>query len=209
VNDKEVGMTAVRRDQPMTVAEFLEWDDGRYELVEGVPRLMSPHTDKHATMQSNIAGEVRSHLRATRIPCRVATEGGVKPRIRSTYNHRKPDITVTCTPNRAGDVFIPDPILIIEILSTNEDETRDNIARFTSLESVREIVLFHQDDPLAEVWRRIDGVWPEDPELIVGEVIRGEPQTVAGSVRLEAIDMTLDFAEVYLWCDMTGEAREQ
>ena len=206
VNDKELGMTAVRRDQPMAVAEFLEWDDGRYELVEGVPRPLSPHTDKHATMQSNIAGEVRSHLKAKGIPCRVATEGGIKPRIRSTYNHRKPDITVTCTPNRAGDVFIPDPILIIEILSTNEDETRDNIARFTSLESVREIVLFHQGEPLVEVWRRFDGVWPEDPEIIAGEAIGFEPATVAGSVRLETIAMTLDFAEAYLWCDMTGGA---
>jgi Uma2 family endonuclease len=197
-------MTAVGGNRPMTVMEFLEWDDGRYELVEGVPRLMSLHTDKHATMQSNIAGEVRAHLRAKRIPCRVAIEGGVKLRIRSTYNHRKPDITVTCTPNRAGDVFIPDPVLIIEILSTNEDETRDNIARFTSLESVREIVLFHQGGSLAEVWRRIDDVWPEDPEMIVGEVIHGEPQTVAGSIRLEAIGMTLEFSEVYLWCDMSA-----
>lgn len=195
----------------MTVTEFLEWDDGRYELVEGVPRLMSPHTDKHATMQSNIAGEIRSFLRAglraERIPCRVATKGCVKPRIRSTYNHRKTDITVTCKPNRAGDVFIPDPVLIIEILSTNQDETRDNIARFTSLDSVREIVLFHQAEALAEVWRRVDGIWPEDPEIIVGEVVHGEPKTVAGRVRLESIGMSLDFAEVYLWCDMTGDGQ--
>jgi hypothetical protein len=27
-------MTAVRRDEPMTIEEFLKWDDGRYELVE-------------------------------------------------------------------------------------------------------------------------------------------------------------------------------
>jgi hypothetical protein len=56
------------------------------------------------------------------------------------------------------------------------------------------------------VWRRLDGVWPEDSEIIPGEAIGGEPATVAGSVRLETIDMTLDFAEAYLWCDMTGGA---
>jgi Uma2 family endonuclease len=62
------------------------------------------------------------------------TEGGIRPRIRSKYNCRKPDVTVTCTPNRAGDVMIPDPVLMVEILSSNEDETRDNIARYTSLD---------------------------------------------------------------------------
>ena len=177
-------MTAVRRDEPMTVEEFLKWDDGRYELVEGIPRLMAPHTDKHATMQSNLSRAIGNHLIARNAPCRVVSEGGVKPRIRSTYNHRKPDIVITCTPNRAGDVFIPDPVVIIEILSTNEDETRDNIARFTSLGSVREIVLFHQDEPLAEVWRRGTGEWPEDPEMVGGEVVPGDPPTVAGAVRL-------------------------
>src|SRR4051794_25277539 len=68
-----VGMTAVRRDQPMTVEEFLEWDDGRYELVEGMPRLMSPHTDKHATMQGNLSRTLGNHLIARNIPCRVAS----------------------------------------------------------------------------------------------------------------------------------------
>jgi Uma2 family endonuclease len=187
----------------MTVEEFLDWDDGNYELVEGVPRLMAPHTDKHATMQMNIGGEIRAHLIANRLPCRVAGEGGVKPRIRSQYNHRKPDIAITCTPNRAGDVFIPDPVLIIEILSSNADETRDNIARFISIESVREIVLFHQDRPLVEVWRHSDRGWPEDAEIIAGEAIPGDPWIISGSVRLETIGMTLNYSEVYRWCDMS------
>jgi hypothetical protein len=65
------GMTAVRRDEPMTVEEFLKWDDGRYELVEGVPRLMAPHTDKHATMQSNLSRAIGNHLIARNAPCRV------------------------------------------------------------------------------------------------------------------------------------------
>jgi hypothetical protein len=71
---------------------------------------------------------------------------------------------------------------------------------------VREIVLFHQNEPLAEVWRRGIGEWPEDPEMVGGEVVLGDSPTVAGTVRLETIDMMLDFAEVYRWCDMGGAA---
>jgi Uma2 family endonuclease len=176
--------------QPMTVEEFLVWDDGRYELVEGVPRLMAPHSDAHGTIQSNLIALVRNHLAALGGPCRPVTEGGVKPRIRSRYNYRKPDLAVTCTPNRAGEVFVPEPVLLVEVLSTNEDETRDNIARYTSMESVREIVLFHADHRLAEVWRRGDGGWPDDPELADEEMM------------LETIGLRLNFSEVYRWVDL-------
>ena len=185
-------MTALPFHAPMTVEEFLDWDDGRFELVEGVPRLMAPHTDAHGTMQGNLARVIGNHLVSLDGPCRLVVEGGIKPRIRSKYNYRKPDVAVTCTPNRAGEVMIPDPVLLIEILSTNEDETRDNVARYTSLESVREIVLFHAEKRLAEVWQRsLDG-WPEDPVF------------ATSSVLLKTIGLDLHFDEVYRWVDLAA-----
>jgi hypothetical protein len=42
--------------------------------------------------------------------------------------------------------------------------------------------------------------------MVGGEVLLGDPPTVAGTVRLDTIDMILDFAEVYRWCDMGGAA---
>jgi hypothetical protein len=52
----------------MTVAEFLEFDDGtdtRYELVDGVPVAMSPPAGRHVFITSNV-------LRA---PGRLACDG--------------------------------------------------------------------------------------------------------------------------------------
>ncbi|WP_407697024.1 Uma2 family endonuclease [Skermanella mucosa] len=114
-------------------------------------------------------------------------EGGVKPRIQAKFNYRKPDIAVTCSPHVPGGVMVPDPVLIIEILSTSEAETRENITRYISLPSVREVVLFHPESRLAERWWRDTDGWSEDPEFFTG------------SMRLDAIDLSLGFDEVYRW----------
>ena len=95
-------------------------------------------------------------------PHRQACDNAGQP----VAGHRQPsDCPKRPSPGRVGGSVKP------RILSTNEDETRDNIARFTSLGSVREIVLFHQDEPLAEVWRRGTGEWPEDPEMVGGDLV--------------------------------------
>ena len=47
-------MTARFSHRLMTDEEFLDWDDGRYELVDGTPRLMAPHFDAHGTIQGNL-----------------------------------------------------------------------------------------------------------------------------------------------------------
>lgn len=185
-------MTAQFSHRLMTVEEFLDWDDGRYELVDGTPRLMAPHSDAYGTIQGNLTALIRNHLAARGGPCRPVIEGGVKPRIQAKFNYRKPDIAVTCSPHVPGDVMIPDPVLIIEILSTNEAETRENITRYISLPSIREVALFHSEIKLAERWRRGADGWSDDPDLLTG------------SMRLETIDLSLDFDEVYRWVNFRG-----
>ena len=69
-------MSALIKDRLMTADEFWEWDDGSYELVDGVPRLMSPHSDKHGTMQGNVIRVVGNHIVDNDLPCRVVPEGG-------------------------------------------------------------------------------------------------------------------------------------
>ena len=47
----------------MSLAEFLEWDDGtdtRYELIDGRPRAMAPPIEAHGTIVANLA--VRSAI---------------------------------------------------------------------------------------------------------------------------------------------------
>ena len=154
----------------MTVAEFLDWHgDGsgrHFELVDGEPRAQDPASVTHGRIQARIGALLLNHLTGT--PCKVATAPGVVPRVRSNENMRVPDLAVNCVPDERGQRALPEPILIIEILPpSNEAETRENVWAYTTIPSVREIVLVRSTDVGAELFRRLtDGNWPEQPTLI-------------------------------------------
>ena len=104
--------TAVRRKAPhhMTVDEFIAWvGDGRWELVDGEPRAMAPASATHGIIQANTAYTLIRHLREAASPCRVVTEPGIVPRVRSRSNMRVPDVAVTCANVDAGQIALPEP----------------------------------------------------------------------------------------------------
>jgi len=174
-------MAALPRLAPsrMTVAEFLDWpgDDSRdvYELVDGEPRAMAPASITHGIIQATTTALLRNHLIGT--PCRVVTTPGIVPRVRSAANMRVPDLAVNCTPDEAGQRALPDPILIIEILSpSNESQTRENVWAYASIPSVRDILLLASTGIEAELLRRsADGTWPAQPDIVgpAGELLLG------------------------------------
>ena len=68
---------AQRVTTPMTVDEFRTWADrqpGRWELVDGQPRAMSPASSTHGFIQARAAYLVERHIEASGNPCRSATE---------------------------------------------------------------------------------------------------------------------------------------
>ncbi|WP_207461959.1 Uma2 family endonuclease [Azospirillum sp. SYSU D00513] len=174
-------MVAVRKPAPpeipsrMTVAEFLEWagsvEDGtRYQLIDGAPRAMAPASMTHGIVQSTAARLIGNHLAALRNGCRVITTPGVRPRVRAENNFRIPDLGVSCAPDQPGLRAVPDPVLLIEILSpSNEADTLfefqgQNVWAYTSLPTVREILVLRVTEIAAELLRRgNDGHWPEQP----------------------------------------------
>jgi Uma2 family endonuclease len=177
----------------MTVAEFVDWPgddtDRKFELVDGEPVAMAPASGTHGTLQITIGSILRAHLRGEGRPCRVVAEPGVIPRINAAMNLRVPDLAVTCTPNQSGERAVPDPVLIIEILSpSNEDETRRNVWAYASIPSVQEILLVRSTEIAGELIRRLpDGSWPERPERIA------EP----AELMLESIGFAGPFSEFY------------
>jgi Uma2 family endonuclease len=65
-------------------------------------------------------------------------------------------------------------VLVVEILSpSNRADTWANVWAYTTMASVREILVLHTDAVAAEVLaRRPDGAWPERPTLIAdGELV--------------------------------------
>jgi len=105
----------------MTLDEFLSWDphdrSGRtWQLLDGEPVAMAPGNDTQGSLQAEIARLFGNHLLEQRSACRVVTEPGIVPRVRANRNYRVPDLGVTCaSPTR--DPMMPEPVLLIEILS--------------------------------------------------------------------------------------------
>jgi Uma2 family endonuclease len=164
-------MVALRKPvSGMSVAEFLAWEPGtagkRWQLRDGEPEMMAPASDVHGSIQGELARLIGNHL-AGEGACRVVVTPGVIPRVRSAQNFLIPDLGITCT-QAAGGTSIPDPVALIEILSpSNERETRANVWAFTTIPSVREIVLIRSTSIAAELWRRrTDGSWPEQAAFI-------------------------------------------
>jgi Uma2 family endonuclease len=102
---------------------------------------------------------------------------------------RVPDLAVNCVADAAAQRALPDPILIIEILSpSNETETRDNVWAYTTIPSVREILLVRSTDIAAELLRReADQTWPGQPQVI-------EP---VGDAALDSIAFPVPLGELY------------
>ncbi len=174
----------------MSVTDFLNWNPGdgrRYQLVDGEPRLMAPANRTHGTLQSELASLIRNHLRSRGSECDVVSAPGVVPRMLPDHNMRVPDLGVTCTPYDVEQASLPDPVLLVEILSpSNQTDTWANVWAYTSIPSVQEILVLRSDRIEAELLRRLpDGAWPERPEVVRGELM------------LKSIDFRAPLAEIY------------
>ncbi len=156
----------------MTLAEFFAWDPDdasvrHWQLIDGEPVAMAPAAENHGALQAEIGALLRNHLRAGGRRCRVISEAGIIPRIRSDRNYRIPDLVVTCAPPTGG-LMVAEPVLVIEILSpSNEVETWANIWAYTTIPTVTEILIVSSTKIEAELLRRRpDGAWPEEPARV-------------------------------------------
>ena len=175
----------------MTVAEFLKWDaqdDFRYELVDGEPRAMAPASTVHGFLKNELGALIRNHLREKASGCEVVANPGIVPRLLSEHNVRIPDLAVTCSPLAAGQATLPDPVLVIEILSpSNQAKTWTNVWAYTSIPSVQEILVLRADRIAADLLRRSpQGEWPERPTVLAD-----------GDLVLESIDFRVALAVLY------------
>ena len=176
---------------PMSLTEFLAWDapDGTlWQLVDGEPAAMAPASPLHGTIQNELGRLIGNHLRERATQCRAAANPGILLGKRADRNFRIPDLGVTCSPLVPGEPALPDPILLVEILSPgNPAETWMNVWAYTTIPSVREILVIRSDVRGAHLLRRnSDGGWP------------GAPVTVeAGQLALESIDFRVPLDTVY------------
>jgi Uma2 family endonuclease len=165
--------------------EFLAFDDGtdrRYELFDGQIVAMAPTSDVHGTLVARLALRIGSGLRP---PCEVVIEAGIAPPERSDSWYEA-DLAVTCA-GLTGRQFVSEPILIAEVLSPSTAATdRDRkLPDYRTIPSLQDILVVSSTEPRIEHFRREGGGWKIHD-------LRGE-----GTLRLQALDLALDLAELY------------
>ncbi len=163
--------TALLLPEFLTIDAFLAWNapmGPHWQLVDGMPQAMAPASPTHAAIQAETAALIRNYLTANGSPCFVMAAPGIVPRVQSDINMRIPDLAVTCTQAQPEDKALRDPVLVIEILSpSNRAETWTNVWSYTTIPSVREILVLHTAAIGADLLRRQpDDAWPERPLAI-------------------------------------------
>ena len=175
--------------KPMTLDEFLRWDDGtetHYELIGGFPVAMAPPAEAHRILTMRLGSRIDAAL-ADRRPCNAQSEAGVIQTDRAD-TYFEADIAATCEPNEFGRPAIEEPFLIVEILSpgTERHDRRVKLPIYRQIASVQEILLIASDARYAELHRRSGEQW-------ITEILRGDGATLA----LASVPIELRLADLY------------
>ncbi len=180
---------AVKLDDRMSVPEYRDWvagrpDDERWELHDGVPTLMSPPSERHQTIVSNLIRRMGDLADAK--GCRVVPGIAVVSRPMDDFAPI-PDVMVRCGPILA-DGYASDPVRVVEVLSpsTMSADRGRKTDVYRTVESLQAFLIVYQDEPRVEVWRRQEGsVW------------RKEALGLDGAIVLPELDGTLPVAAAF------------
>jgi Uma2 family endonuclease len=175
---------ALRR--PMTLAEFLEWEDGqplRYEFDGFGPVAMTGGTYGHSTIQRNLAFALTGRLRGK--PCQFQ---GSDLKIQVGDGHiRYPDGMVVCSPVDRTATVVHEPVVVFEVLNPST-AAKDRIVKareYQATRSIRRYVMLEQDSVGATVYARSGETWIH--EILVADSILALPE----------IGVSLPLAELY------------
>jgi Uma2 family endonuclease len=175
--------------KPMTLDEFLRWDDGtetHYELIGGFPVAMAPPAEVHRVLAMRLGSRIDAAL-SSRRPCNAQIEAGIiRPDRADAYFEA--DIAASRAAIEIGRRAMRDPFLIIEILSpgTERHDRRVKLPAYRQIESVQEIVLIASDGIYAELHRRSRAQW-------ITEILRGDESTLA----LASVGIEIAMSDLY------------
>lgn len=179
---------ALRR--PMTIAEFLEWEERqefKYEFDGFRPVAMVGVRVAHSAIQSNLLFQLIGQLRGK--PCRPH---GSDLKILVAGSIRYPDAFVVCTPIANNATVVTDPVVVFEILSESTAHTdlviKNDEYRLTP--SVQRYVILEQTHIGALVFSRENSGWS------------GKPYRTGATIDMPEIGVSLAMADIYEGLDL-------
>ena len=182
--------TAVRK--PMTVAEFLAWEERqelRYEFDGVGPRAMTGGTVRHDRITFNLHRALDARLGGC--PCRSY---GPNVKILAGGNVRYPDAVMTCSALSENATVVDDPVVVFEIVSSGNARI-DRIVKvreYQAAPSIRRYVIVEQESIGATVFERRGDLWG------------GFALTEGDTLQLPEVGIELPLAECYTGLDLAS-----
>jgi len=175
---------AEKAQKRMTVAEFMEWDDGtdtRYELNGGVLVAMAPPSPRHGAIVVNAAAVISQRLEP-RPPCHAQSEAGI---VVNELTRWQADLAMTCEEAQASG-NVEAPRLIVEVLSvsTRTHDLGRKLPDYKDIAAVEEIWLIDSERRWVQLWRRDGQRW------IVQDFVGGssfESGVLGGAIALDRL----------------------
>jgi Uma2 family endonuclease len=176
---------SVALTKPMTLDEFLAWEDRqdeRWEFDGFNPVAMTGGTARHSAIQANLITALVTRLRGK--PCRAYTSD---LKVRTSSSIRYPDAFVVCSPVGGTATYVTDPVVVFEILSpsTANVDTIDKNAEYQDTPSIQRYVMLAQDSQRAMMFERTADDW-------VGHIMSGDV-----TIAMPEIDIELPLMELY------------
>jgi Uma2 family endonuclease len=171
--------------QPMTLAQFLAWEERqelRYEFDGFQPVAMTGGTDAHEAIGGTLRAILRERLAGK--PCRVR---GPSMKIEVVGRIRYPDAFVYCTPVRPKNTVIRDPVVVFEVLSpgTSRTDRIDKLREYQATASIQRYIILEQDSIAATVFSRHGSGW------MAGALTEGDV------LQMPEIGIELPLADIY------------
>lgn len=181
----------------MTLEEFYAWAETQeepYEFVDGEPVPLFPEQDENGVIRAMAAGTADHHqiqfnagkaIDARRpAGCSVLTGARIRT---GEQRSRDPDVVMACGWREKGLREVPDPVLVVEILSpsTADHDRGQKLDEYRLLPSLREIWFVDSTRRAVTVLRRVPEGW-----LLTDHIGRG-------SFRSAVLDAEIGLDELY------------
>ena len=168
-----------------SIDDVLVWERAepeRHEYLDGFVRAMTGGTAAHNRIVQNLAVTFRAALRGT--ACEQFIES-MKVVTRSAFTY--PDVVVTCSPVTQGSDVVPEPVLIVEVLSPGTQfwDRGGKWQAYQTIATLAAYVLVAQDEPRLERYAREPAGWTY-------QVFEGLAQTMTlahSAVSLRLVDI--------------------
>ncbi len=180
---------AARIVEPMDVDAFLAFLDERppgerWELHDGVPRMMVGGTVRHGGLTANIVRAVFDPARSR--GCRAVTSVLAKLADLSAF---EPDVLITCGSSDDRERHLGDARVVFEVLSpsTMRFDRGFKFSQYRSLPTLQQIVFVYQDSVRIESWLRRDESLADEPVVLTRRDDSLAVPVIGASIDVEAI----------------------